>query len=94
MPRWLMVSVRDGGQSQVWMEGTDPVTLEWLLSEVRRRDPQCKIKQTDKDADGVVYQLALELSRGQHPALMLPALKRLLCDQGWEPYIGGFKRQA
>ena len=93
MARWQMVAV-GGGDRLVYMYGTDSATLQWLVSQVQERDPQAKTKETHKDADGHVYDVSLELSRGRDAVAMQQVLKRLLCDQGWEPYSKGFKRQA
>ena len=93
MARWQIVHV-GGGDRLVHVNGTDATTLQWLVSQVQERDPQAKIKETRKDADGIIYNVGLELARGRDAADFVPLLQRLLCDQGWEPHIGGFKRQV
>ena len=94
MTRWQSVRIGDIGETEVWLRGTDPATLDWLVAEVRQRDPQSKIMEKLKDADGIVYQIDLELSPGCKSMAILPVLQRLLLEEGWEPYTHGLKRQA
>ena len=81
---------------QVWVQSTDPAIVDWLVDEVQQRDSQSYILETREDADGVTYRIVLQLSPDRDPKVFIPLLKRLLCDQGWEPYGEGtdFKRQA
>ena len=92
MTRWQSVGIGYIGETTVWLRGTDPPTLEWLAAEVRQRNPQSKIVEKLKDADGIVFQMDLQLTPDGKAVPILAVLHRLLLDEGWEPYDDGYKR--
>ena len=74
---------------QVWVESTDPAVVDWVVDQVRQRDPQSYILETKQDVDGVTYRAVLQLSAGRDPYAFIALLRRLMCDDGWEPYGTG-----
>lgn len=94
MTRWQDMYVKWKSDRVITIHGTDSATIKWLFTETQKRDPKVK-GLWFVDAEEVVHEVDLELSRGHDSQTMLPVLKRLLCDQGWEPFAtyGYYKRQ-
>lgn len=84
MNQWQMTSI--GEEDGVFIFSTDSATIDWLITEIQKRDPGSKSKNQKHDQDGSLFYSAVKLSRGQDSYAMKWLLERLLCEQGWEPY--------
>ncbi len=92
MDQWQQIDVYAGSDRGIEVFCTYPTTIERLIDIVKNRDPACKLESLLKDADGSPYYAQIKLSFGQDVNAMVWMLKRLLCENGWEPYSHGYKR--
>lgn len=71
------------------IESTSPETLEWLIGEIEKHVPEIKLTRK-YDAEGLLSQIfgaAINME-------LLAMIKRLLCENGWEPYGYGADEYA
>lgn len=92
MTKWQWVDFGSLGNGQWFVQGTDAGMLEWLIDEIVKRSPDIAVER-DSDADGILCAAFLGPEKGL-VTKVLPALRRLLCENGWEPFGDGtaFKR--
>ena len=95
MKQWQRVNV-DGvsrwHSNLVAINSTDSRTIEWLLSEIQKRDSECEIGDGRQDSDGVLYDVEVMLGNSSNLLAMVATIRRLLCEAGWEPDGDSYKR--
>jgi hypothetical protein len=92
MNSWQWMDFGSLGNGQSFIQGTDAGTLEWLIGEIAKRSPDMAIER-DNDADGILCAAYVGPETG-FVTKVFPVLRRLLCENGWEPFGNGrsFKR--
>ena len=74
---------------------TDPQVLNWVLAELKKLVPSCRVEWEAKDVSGETYECMikdLKVNRQKVSNQVKWWVIRELCKQGWEPFncVGAF----
>lgn len=96
MTKWQLVEIEEAYPSNI--TSTSPETIEWLIGEMEKRSPEIELTRL-YDAEDLLYSVHGKRINAELRAVV----KRLLCENGWEPSAIGtderylywqFKRQT
>jgi len=76
------------------LNSTDPQVLNWVLAELKKLVPSCRVDWEGKDVSGETYACqinGLKVNREKVSSQVKWWVIRELCKQGWEPFDCGDK---
>jgi len=83
--KWQLIEIETSNR----IKSTSPETIEWLIGEIEKRSPELELIRR-YDAEGLLY----EVYGNSLDAKIQALVKRLLCQEGWEPYGYGADKYA
>ena len=94
MAKYVLVTVSDGSGSGVVVKTTDVAVFNWILSNIKKYEPNATLTVLTSDVTGYVNGGVIERAKNfRHGSDMVLFVETLLCENGFEPFAKGMFRR-